>query len=273
MLVACSQPTAEPDQTLLDKKWVALRVGDESTFPGDIRDADGFRNLSLSFALDGKLNGYDGCNAFGGDYTASLTALNIGVGESTTRGCEAGILEQGERYTSALTEAVAYRIVEDDLEFQNSAGETILWFTKADASYELTLDLRSDMPVTLGEQSKIRIVVSGDDEFIADEAPTTLVDEVIPLPTLDAKLSVAFEEESLLALDYLSGPGALLGYSMSFVIDADGDGQVCVGDYRQDFDRTEIRFYEQADTGEQVQEIYLLQITDPNECRPFSADL
>ena len=85
VLVACSQPTAEPDQTLPDKKWVALRVGNESTFPGDIWEADGFRNLSLSLTLDGKLNGYDGCNAFGGDYTASLTLRYWGGREYNKR--------------------------------------------------------------------------------------------------------------------------------------------------------------------------------------------
>lgn len=155
------------------------------------------------------------------------------------------------------------------LELRNGEGETTLWFTEADASYRLTLDLEADAPVSLNERSKIRVVVSGDDRLIADEPPTTLVDEVLPLPSLDVNPSVAFEEEDLLALNLSTGPNARLGYFLSFGIDADGDGRVCADDYRQDFDRTETRFYEKNDTGEQVQEMFIVEITDPNECRAF----
>lgn len=271
-LASCSKPVPEPVTDplpeLLDRKWVLLRLGENVTFPGEVWEFDGFRNLSLTFSGQ-ELSGYDGCNAFGGDYTATSTELDIVIGGSTSRGCEAPVLEQGAEYTRALTNVASFRISGDALELRNEEGETTLWFTEADASYKLTLNLEADAPVSLDERSKIRVVVSGDDNLIADEPPTTLVDEILPLPSLDVNPSVAFEEEDLLALDYSSGPNAQLSYFLSFDIDADGDGRVCVGDYRQDYDRAETRFYDRDDTGEQTQELFIVEITDPNECRLF----
>lgn len=270
-LASCSkpvEPVTDPLPELLDRKWVLLRLGENVPFPGEVWEFDGFRNLSLTFSGQ-ELAGYDGCNAFGGRYEATATALNIGQLAGSLRGCRPAVQRQAEAYTDALAGVATYQIKRDSLELQNAEGETTLWFTEADASYRLTLDLEADAPVNLDERSKIRVVVWGDDALIADEPPTTLVNEVLPLPSLDVNPSVTFEEEDLLALDLSTGPNARLGYFLSFDIDADGDGRVCVGDYRQDFDRTETRFYEKDDTGEQVQEMFIVEITDPNECRAF----
>jgi heat shock protein HslJ len=94
-------------------------------------------NITLNFA-EGILSGFAGCNAYGGGrdsgkYIATddgtLTIPQIAV---TVQLCSTpeGVMQQEAAYTSALQNAAAYRVMDDRLEIDNSAGETTLVFAR-----------------------------------------------------------------------------------------------------------------------------------------------
>lgn len=122
----------------------------------------------------------------------------------------------------------------------------------------------------LDERSKVRVRVQGYDVWVADAPSTNLKDQVFDFPSLEVRPSIAFSEEDLLQIRYLGGVEGLM-YYVAFAIDADGDDRICVGDYRQDYDRTELEaaFFSKGDIGQQNVSIYIKEITDPTGCENF----
>lgn len=127
LLAGCFQPDGSSSQAMniQEKKWVPLVVNGVPTVPGIEGFADGLKNLTLTFQKD-RIFGYDGCNVFGGTYTATATTLAVGEVGGTTRGCRAEILVQAEAYLNALEQVVTYRVDGDHLGLQDEEGRTIL---------------------------------------------------------------------------------------------------------------------------------------------------
>ena len=276
-LTACAQPAPSAvsgaSGNLQDRDWVLLRIEERaltlnSLVPGEPNPVNGFRNLTLVLR-NGTFVGYDGCNAFGGDYTATTTFLTFTGLNSSTRGCDGQVLTQADAYVKALLRVAKYQLEGDALTLRDVDGKALLWFTEADADYRLTLDLAADRPVNLSSRSKIKLTVWGYDQRIADQAPTALATETFSLPSLEASPTISFAEEDLLAVEPSSGQGDQLAYFITFDLDADGDGQVCLGDYRQNYNRTNTRFYGRDDDGQQVEKVFLTEVLDEGECRPF----
>lgn len=89
-------------------------------------------NITLGFA-NGNANGFAGCNAYGGAYTVmGIGTLSIPEMAITAQGCvePKGVMEQESSYLEALQNAERYHMVDDRLELQNAAGETVLVFQR-----------------------------------------------------------------------------------------------------------------------------------------------
>ena len=137
VLTACSGPgeTVEPldvvkaerpdDPVDLDvTEWVLISLNSNSLVAGS--------TITLGFYNRNEISGNGGCNNYFTRYGASgdgFITISQGI-ERTKWGCDVpeGVLQQEEAYFEALANAVTYRVMNDRLEFDNAAGETILTF-------------------------------------------------------------------------------------------------------------------------------------------------
>ena len=134
-LVGSISPVGETERPgtsadLVGTQWVLVSLNGNSLIEAT--------NITLNFEK-GVLGGFMGCNGYGGGpdsgkYTATddgtLTIPHeIAV---TVQLClePKGIMEQEAAYIEALRSAAAYRVVDDRLEIDNDAGETILVFVR-----------------------------------------------------------------------------------------------------------------------------------------------
>ncbi|PKO21092.1 MAG: hypothetical protein CVU38_16630 [Chloroflexi bacterium HGW-Chloroflexi-1] len=81
---------------------------------------------------EGKVEGFSGCNRYfsTGETVAKSGRFSVREIASTSKGCEADIVEQESAFQHALIEATTYRTSDDRLELLNSAGEPVLVFAK-----------------------------------------------------------------------------------------------------------------------------------------------
>jgi heat shock protein HslJ len=123
-----TEPTAST-ANLEDTEWVLTSLNGSSLLEGT--------NITLNFT-DGFLEGFAGCNAYGGGrdsgkYTAAdggiLTIAQIAI---TLQDCHTpeGIMQQEATYVEALRDAAAYQVADDRLEISNAADETTLVFAR-----------------------------------------------------------------------------------------------------------------------------------------------
>ena len=105
---------------LVGTEWVLASLRGQDPVAGP--------SLTLAFYEDEYMEGSAGCNTFGVDYTASGQEFHIDTIHRTDFECEdpPGIMPQDEAFFEALASIAAYRATEDQLAFNNAAGETIL---------------------------------------------------------------------------------------------------------------------------------------------------
>ena len=91
------------------------------------------QNVTLVFKED-TIEGYGGCNTYGGSYTTSKDSLSLDGVYWTEMGCmePEGILQQESAYFDALTAAASYRVDGDHLEIYDETGTQVLVFVAAD---------------------------------------------------------------------------------------------------------------------------------------------
>jgi heat shock protein HslJ len=79
----------------------------------------------LSFEA-GRAQGSDGCNRFGMPYTVKGFAFEVGArGVSTMMACPPEVMKQAEAFTSALSGAKSYRVVDDKLQLLSASGAVL----------------------------------------------------------------------------------------------------------------------------------------------------
>ena len=119
------QPSASAN--LVGTEWMLTSLNGDSLIEGT--------SITLKFD-QAFLSGSAGCNGYGGGrdsgkYVATdegaLTIPQIAVTLRLCLGPE-GIMEQEAAYIEALRSAAAYRVIDDRLEIDDAAGETILVF-------------------------------------------------------------------------------------------------------------------------------------------------
>ncbi len=88
--------------------------------------------ITLTFPYENDISGCTGCNNYGGRYTINGNDFNISVRGRTYFDCDVpeSIMQQEAAYLDVLVSAAAYRVMDDRLEIDNAAGETILTFTR-----------------------------------------------------------------------------------------------------------------------------------------------
>jgi heat shock protein HslJ len=128
-VVGCAVSENTPTD-LVGTQWVLVSLNGESPIEGT--------EITLNFEKE-FLGGFMGCNGYGGGpdsgkYIATddgtLTIPHqIAV---TVQLCSTpeGIMEQEAAYIEALRSTTSYRMVDDRLEIDNAAGETILVFAR-----------------------------------------------------------------------------------------------------------------------------------------------
>ena len=82
-------------------EWRPVRIGAEAV-PDDA-------GLTLSFAVDGSINGNGGCNAFSGSLERHDGGVSVGPLRSTRRACPAAIMERESTFLSALQNTTELR--------------------------------------------------------------------------------------------------------------------------------------------------------------------
>jgi heat shock protein HslJ len=88
---------------------------------------------SLTAKFDGKqVNGDDGCNSFGGDYTVDGDSITIGPLLSTLRACvDPAIDQQGTKYQQAIALAKTFAVTGDRLDlFREDGGFAVTFQAK-----------------------------------------------------------------------------------------------------------------------------------------------
>jgi heat shock protein HslJ len=127
--LAMNPPEMAPT-ILVGTEWVLVSLNGESLIPGT--------SISLKFT-EKFLQGTMTCNGYGGGpdsgkYTAT-EAGTLAMGPSfavTVQLCSTpeGVMEQEAAYIEALLSAEEYRVVDNRLEINNGAGETMLIFAR-----------------------------------------------------------------------------------------------------------------------------------------------
>lgn len=115
LLAACATTTPVTDAPSLDKTAWLL-----SALPGRTLAADPAATLRFE---GGRVSGSDGCNRFGGPYTAKGAELKVSSQLATTRmACPPEIDAQATAFVAALTGAAKYRVAEGKLQLLAADG-------------------------------------------------------------------------------------------------------------------------------------------------------
>ena len=114
------EPSIDPN--LNETEWVLISLNGKSLVEES--------RITLSFAE--RITGFAGCNRYGGEYTmADNGTLTIPEIMITAQLClmPKGVMPQEAAYIKALSDAAAYLVMDDRLEIDNAAAETIIIFT------------------------------------------------------------------------------------------------------------------------------------------------
>ena len=125
-LAACSNATTAPGAGLEDTKWILESYGEEGA-PKTVLEGT---EITATFnRQDSQVKGSGGCNTYFGEYQAKKNELSISNLAWTEIGCldPEGVMEQEQRYLSALQAAESYTIEDGELRI-SSLGERVLIF-------------------------------------------------------------------------------------------------------------------------------------------------
>lgn len=115
-----------------------------------------------------------------------------------------------------------------------------------EGDYRIELELRGDIGECLPPEGRVVATIYGYDEFVAD-APATVLKQ-FDVPTLAAGeiYEFGFDRSDLDKIEFQSGVTDELGFYIVPHVNIDGLGEICNGDYRQDFEVTEPTLFNAA---------------------------
>ena len=114
------------DMVLDGTKWVLSGSLSNGTLAPPLAGT----TITLEFTGE-TISGSAGCNHYFADYRLRGTAITVGPAGSTEMACmEPGVMEQESAYLTTLPRAATVAIAGDTLTFSDSAGTTILAFTR-----------------------------------------------------------------------------------------------------------------------------------------------
>lgn len=91
-----------------------------------------YLNTPLSITTEGKVSGHAGCNRFFGTARIDGPAVTLGPTMSTKMACPPAIMDQEQRFFSALSKIEQWRIENGLLMLMDGGGETLLRFAPAE---------------------------------------------------------------------------------------------------------------------------------------------
>jgi len=113
--------------SLSGSRWVLQRLGNEAVPAAPI--------VTLDFSADGRINGSDGCNRYGGSVTVDGSTIVIGRDlASTLMACPGEIEARSRAYRDALRDAARYSVDNGGLSLQDKSGQALAVFAPADLS-------------------------------------------------------------------------------------------------------------------------------------------
>jgi heat shock protein HslJ len=106
----------------LDKDWPLTTL---QAAAGESVDTTG-KKISVNFAADGSMSGFDGCNRYLGSYTATAEgALEITLGPSTLIACDEDVEALAQDFKAALDAVTGYALTDTGLELTGPRGVTL----------------------------------------------------------------------------------------------------------------------------------------------------
>lgn len=126
VLTTCGLATPNTSPAQLDyTKWVLMSLNGNSLVEGS--------TIIIRFWDGNEIDGTAGCNSYGARYTTSGNDFNITARriDMTDFDCDVpeSVMQQEAAYFGALADAAAYRVTDDQLIIDDSAGDTTLVFT------------------------------------------------------------------------------------------------------------------------------------------------
>lgn len=112
--------TADASQNLEGPTWLAE----------DIRGGGVIDNVQSKIAIaNGKVTGSGGCNRLAGSATTAGDKLSFGVLATTRMACVPALMDQEQKFLSALEATRAFRFDGPFLKFYDAAGTELIRFT------------------------------------------------------------------------------------------------------------------------------------------------
>ena len=109
---------------LMGTSWTLVSLGEREISDGPA--------VTLRFATEGTLGGFDGCNAYTGAYSVDGSTLHIpGEMAATRAACPEPIAGQASAYVAALARTASFAIDADRLQLRDDSGQTIAAFAAA----------------------------------------------------------------------------------------------------------------------------------------------
>ena len=109
---------------LAGTSWVLVSLGSIPVLPGT--------EITASFGTDRRISGSAGCNRYVGAYEVSGPGLEVGPLATTRMFCgDPGVMEQEQRYLSALQNAALAAVEGGQLLVTDAAGSWDLLFVTA----------------------------------------------------------------------------------------------------------------------------------------------
>ncbi len=117
-------------QELAGTSWLATFVMTES--PDDISSLSSVQAAkpTLTFGIEGQLNGNAGCNNYFADYKVDGNTLTIGDTGATAKLCEDDIMAEEADFFAALSKVVSYQITGTTLQLRDVDDNTLISFTR-----------------------------------------------------------------------------------------------------------------------------------------------
>ena len=108
-----------------------------------------------------------------------------------------------------------------------------------DADYNIDITLRSDLIdnklIMLDSLPSVVFTVWGFDELVADVSASEISSSEFPLRPQSVPYPLRFSASDFEAIEFQTGQSEAMKFYVTFGIDVDGDGSVCNGDFRQDY--------------------------------------